>query len=181
MDVGIAATWIFFGARRTSGTLITNGWAFCGRDFGAVTFGSVTPASTCALVITRPGANTKPEPSICREHDGAMPRICTTEPFTFATTGLAASAIHIVPRGVERPFDSLSVVSFDFDRVELSDVSRHYGRRRAVSHVSLAARAGDIVGLLGPNGAGKSTLIGMMATLVTPSISWGTTDKYVTS
>ena len=57
----------------------------------------------------------------------------------------------------------------DFDHVELRDVSRHYGRRRAVSHVSLSARRGDILGLLGPNGAGKSTLIGMLATLVSPS------------
>jgi ABC-type multidrug transport system ATPase subunit len=60
-------------------------------------------------------------------------------------------------------------VSFDFDRIELADVSRHFGRRRAVSHVSLTAGAGEIIGLLGPNGAGKSTLIGMVATLVTPS------------
>jgi heme ABC exporter ATP-binding subunit CcmA len=60
-------------------------------------------------------------------------------------------------------------VSVDFDRVELTDVSRHYGRRRAVSHISLTARAGEIVGVLGPNGAGKSTLLGMVATLVTPS------------
>jgi len=70
-------------------------------------------------------------------------------------------------------------VSFDFHWVELADVSRHFGRRRAVSHVSLTARAGDIIGLLGPNGAGKSTLIGMMATLVTPSsgtIAYGGTD-----
>ena len=60
-------------------------------------------------------------------------------------------------------------MSLDFDRVELADVSRHFGRRRAVSRVSLVARGGDILGLLGPNGAGKSTLIGMLATLVTPS------------
>ena len=57
----------------------------------------------------------------------------------------------------------------DFDRVELADVSRHFGRRRAVSHVSLTINRGDILGLLGPNGAGKSTLIGMLATLVEPS------------
>lgn len=56
----------------------------------------------------------------------------------------------------------------DFDAVTLSDVSRHFGRRRAVSHVSLVARSGEIVGLLGPNGAGKSTLIGILATLVAP-------------
>jgi heme exporter protein A len=57
----------------------------------------------------------------------------------------------------------------DFDSVRLTDVSRHFGRRRALSKVSLTFNAGDIVGLLGPNGAGKSTLIGVLATLVTPS------------
>jgi ABC-type multidrug transport system ATPase subunit len=57
----------------------------------------------------------------------------------------------------------------DFDRVTLIDVSRHFGRRRAVAHVSFTAGAGEIVGLLGPNGAGKSTLLGMLATLTTPS------------
>jgi heme exporter protein A len=57
----------------------------------------------------------------------------------------------------------------DFDQLSLIDVSRHFGRRRAVAHVSLSAGRGEIVGLLGPNGAGKSTLIGMAATLVAPS------------
>jgi len=64
----------------------------------------------------------------------------------------------------------------DFDDVRLVDVSRHFGRRRAVSQVSLTLRSGDIVGLLGPNGAGKSTLIGMLATLVAPtsgSVAYG--------
>ena len=56
-----------------------------------------------------------------------------------------------------------------FDSVHLADVSRHFGRRRAVSHVSFTVNAGDIVGLLGPNGAGKSTIIGMLATLVAPT------------
>ncbi len=57
----------------------------------------------------------------------------------------------------------------DFDSVRLTDVSRHFGRRRALSSVSLTLNAGDIVGLLGPNGAGKSTLIGVLATLVAAS------------
>jgi ABC-type multidrug transport system ATPase subunit len=56
-----------------------------------------------------------------------------------------------------------------FDEVRLVDVSRHFGRRRAVSQVSLTIRSGEILGLLGPNGAGKSTLIGMLATLVAPT------------
>lgn len=57
----------------------------------------------------------------------------------------------------------------DFDSVQLVEVSRHFGRRRALSKVTLTVRAGDIVGLLGPNGAGKSTLIGLLATLVAPT------------
>jgi len=60
-------------------------------------------------------------------------------------------------------------VSVDFTRVVLADVSRNFGRRRAVTRVSLAAGAGEILGLLGPNGAGKSTLIGILATLVQPT------------
>ena len=60
-------------------------------------------------------------------------------------------------------------MNVDFDQISLVDVTRHFGRRRAVSRVSLSARRGEIVGLLGPNGAGKSTLMGMVATLVSPS------------
>jgi len=60
-------------------------------------------------------------------------------------------------------------VNVDFDRIELADVSRHYGRRRAVKSISFSAGRGEIVGLLGPNGAGKSTLIAMLATLVSPT------------
>jgi ABC-type multidrug transport system ATPase subunit len=70
-------------------------------------------------------------------------------------------------------------VTPDFDRVELSELSRRFGRRRAVWKVTLAAHARDILGLLGPNGAGKSTLIGMLATLVAPSsgtIRFGAAD-----
>ena len=57
----------------------------------------------------------------------------------------------------------------DFDHVAVDDVSRHFGRRRAVSRVSFQARSGSILGLLGPNGAGKSTLLAMLATLLRPT------------
>jgi heme exporter protein A len=60
-------------------------------------------------------------------------------------------------------------VNDDFDRLTLSNVSRHFGRRRALSHVSFSCAAGDIFGLLGPNGAGKSTLLSILATLLRPS------------
>ena len=59
--------------------------------------------------------------------------------------------------------------ALDFETIEVCDVSRQFGRRRALAHVTLACRAGDIVGLLGPNGAGKSTLLGILSTLVRPT------------
>ena len=58
---------------------------------------------------------------------------------------------------------------FDFERLTIADVSRHYGRRRALNRVSLTLAVGELVGLLGPNGAGKSTLLGLLATLIEPS------------
>jgi len=61
------------------------------------------------------------------------------------------------------------VSTFDFHAVDLVDVSRHFGRRRALANVSLTLSAGDIVGLLGPNGAGKSTLISLLASLSAPT------------
>jgi ABC-type multidrug transport system ATPase subunit len=60
-------------------------------------------------------------------------------------------------------------VSFDFDRLVVADVSRHFGRRKALNRVNLTCSAGEIVGLLGPNGAGKSTLLSILSTLVMPS------------
>jgi heme ABC exporter ATP-binding subunit CcmA len=60
-------------------------------------------------------------------------------------------------------------VKIDFDEVAVRDVSRHYGRRRALARVSLTCQAGEVLGLLGPNGAGKSTLLSILATLLSPS------------
>jgi len=60
-------------------------------------------------------------------------------------------------------------VRLDFDRITVGNVSRHFGRRRAVTEVSLSVGNGEVLGLLGPNGAGKSTLLGMLATLVRPT------------
>ena len=60
-------------------------------------------------------------------------------------------------------------MGFDFDRLVVDDVSRHFGRRRALSRVSLTCGAGTILGLLGPNGAGKSTLLAILSTLLAPT------------
>lgn len=57
----------------------------------------------------------------------------------------------------------------DFDSVHVVDVSRHYGRRRALAHVTVDAHKGEVLGLFGPNGAGKSTLLSVLSTLLRPS------------
>jgi heme ABC exporter ATP-binding subunit CcmA len=57
----------------------------------------------------------------------------------------------------------------DFSDLRFIDVSRNFGRRRALNRVSLSAAAGTITALLGPNGAGKSTLLSIAATLIEPS------------
>ena len=59
--------------------------------------------------------------------------------------------------------------AFDFPFVAVSDVSRAFGRRRALSRVSLRVDQGQILGILGPNGAGKSTLLAILATLLRPT------------
>jgi ABC-2 type transport system ATP-binding protein len=52
--------------------------------------------------------------------------------------------------------------------VEITEVTRRFGRTQAVAGVSLETGPG-VFGLLGPNGAGKTTLLRMMATVVPPS------------
>ena len=57
----------------------------------------------------------------------------------------------------------------DFTSLTFNDVTRHFGRRRALHRVSFRCEAGQIVALLGANGAGKSTLLSIAATLLAPS------------
>jgi ABC-2 type transport system ATP-binding protein len=52
--------------------------------------------------------------------------------------------------------------------VELTDLTRRFGRTRAVAGVNLEAGSG-VFGLLGPNGAGKTSLLRMMATVLPPT------------
>ena len=57
----------------------------------------------------------------------------------------------------------------DFDILTFTEVTRNFGRRRALNKVSLTCRTGQLLAVLGPNGAGKSTLLSIAATLLRPS------------
>jgi ABC-2 type transport system ATP-binding protein len=52
--------------------------------------------------------------------------------------------------------------------IELTDLTRTFGRHTAVAGVTLTAGPG-VFGLLGPNGAGKTSLLRMLATVLPPS------------
>ena len=51
--------------------------------------------------------------------------------------------------------------------ISVVNVSKTYaGGFRALDHIDLDIRAGEIFALLGPNGAGKTTLIGLICGIV---------------
>jgi ABC-2 type transport system ATP-binding protein len=76
---------------------------------------------------------------------------------TSTGTGTIAGTATITSHG-----RGASVVSFE-------NVSKHYGRLRAVDGLSLELRHGETVALLGPNGAGKSTSLDMLLALRKPT------------
>ncbi|MDO4944662.1 MAG: ATP-binding cassette domain-containing protein [Ruminococcus sp.] len=46
--------------------------------------------------------------------------------------------------------------------IEVVNLSKHYGDKKAVDNVSFKAEDGEILGFLGPNGAGKSTTMNIL-------------------
>ena len=53
--------------------------------------------------------------------------------------------------------------------VEVSGLSKEFGKLKAVDNVSFEVKTGEIFGFLGPNGAGKSTTINVLTTLMKPT------------
>lgn len=50
--------------------------------------------------------------------------------------------------------------------IEISNLTKNYGKHRGVENVSFSVKEGEIFGFLGPNGAGKSTTIRSMLGLI---------------
>jgi ABC-2 type transport system ATP-binding protein len=53
--------------------------------------------------------------------------------------------------------------------IEITDLYKYYGERRAIGPLSCSIAAGEIVGLLGLNGAGKTTTLRILACDLLPS------------
>ena len=55
------------------------------------------------------------------------------------------------------------------DAVVVDRLTKRYGARTAVDHVSFSVPTGAVAGLIGPNGAGKTTIMSMLLGLVQPT------------
>ncbi len=53
--------------------------------------------------------------------------------------------------------------------IQISDLTKKFGKLTAVDHLNLTIEEGEIFGLLGPNGAGKTTAILMITTVIRPT------------
>lgn len=62
--------------------------------------------------------------------------------------------------------------------VEARNLTKYYGRKRAVEGVSFTVDKGEIVGLLGPNAAGKTTLMKMLTCFLAPTSGTANVNGY---
>lgn len=59
-------------------------------------------------------------------------------------------------------------------RIDVSGLTKHYRKVRAVDDLSFSVTPGRVTGFLGPNGAGKTTTLRMILNLVTPTAGTAT-------
>jgi ABC-2 type transport system ATP-binding protein len=53
--------------------------------------------------------------------------------------------------------------------IEVENLTKQFGRKTAVDHLSFSVRKGEVLGFLGPNGAGKSTTMRMVTGFLPPT------------
>lgn len=53
--------------------------------------------------------------------------------------------------------------------LEISNLTKRFGRLTAVNDLSFSVEKGNVYGLLGPNGSGKSTTLGMILNVINPT------------
>jgi ABC-2 type transport system ATP-binding protein len=53
--------------------------------------------------------------------------------------------------------------------IQVKNITKKYGKQKALDSVSFEIQSGEIVGLLGPNGAGKSTMMKILTCFIPPT------------
>jgi ABC-2 type transport system ATP-binding protein len=56
--------------------------------------------------------------------------------------------------------------------IKVQEVSKLYGKQKALDNVSFEINQGEVVGFLGPNGAGKSTMMKIITGYIPQSSGW---------
>lgn len=62
--------------------------------------------------------------------------------------------------------------------IEVKDLTRYYGPKRAISNVTFSVKKGEILGLLGPNAAGKTTTMRILTCYMPPTAGSATVGGY---
>jgi ABC-2 type transport system ATP-binding protein len=57
----------------------------------------------------------------------------------------------------------------DVPIIDITDLTKFYGKARGIEHVNLKIGEGEIFGFIGPNGAGKSTTIRILMNMIFPT------------
>lgn len=60
--------------------------------------------------------------------------------------------------------------------IEINNLSKSYGKTKALDNVSFNVERGELFGLIGPDGAGKTTMFRLLTTLLTPDEGSATVD-----
>ncbi len=62
--------------------------------------------------------------------------------------------------------------------IEVNELTRYYGQKRAISNVTFKVKKGEILGLLGPNAAGKTTTMRILTCYMPPTAGSATVGGY---
>ncbi len=62
--------------------------------------------------------------------------------------------------------------------IQVTNLTKHYGSKRAVDNISFTVNKGEIVGFLGPNGAGKTTTMNILTGYIGSSGGTATIDGF---